>query len=388
MIQVFCPACENVVWVDSASEDEPGFCPECRNALHLLTRRKSRPPVDPPKTPSYEERAADTRVTPGPAPETVRKSAPALAQDPEPAQPTQPAPAPVVEEVPEDQGFCIPWGDPQTRYVPLPYRPDGGVCPVRFPLYVVALVAAGAALGWVASTVGQFYYFVLLFPLGVGIGLAGFGVLAGQLARVRSPLLGGLAGLASACAAIAAMHFCDYLQSARRSGLNPSLDAASFLGYLEATARTGLTISGRDDAGFNLGFHGTLAYWGVELLVVAGLVLFGIRYGTSEPYCSDCHSWKEERALGTVRESDETLRLMRQGNLGGLAGEQPARRGGELKLWVAVCPRCGRESPIDLRLERREARRGRPAGEVAHLTYPGEALLALEEVFVEPARAA
>ncbi|HKB37066.1 MAG TPA: hypothetical protein VKD72_11470, partial [Gemmataceae bacterium] len=274
MIQVFCPACENVVWVENPGEDRPGSCPECHNALHLLTRRKSRPAVDP---------APDTRVAPGPATETRRKPAPVAAEEPEPAPTRQPAQAPVVEEVPEvpevpeDEGFCLPWGDPQIRYVPLPYRPDGGVSPLRFPFYVAALLAAGVTLGWVASTVGQFYYFVLLFPLGLGIGLAGFGVLAGQVARVRSPFLGGLAGLASACAAIAAMHFCDYLHTAR-SMHQPLGDSAGFFDYLESTARAGLTVSGRDDTGINLGYHGTLAYWSVELVVVAGLVLFGIRY--------------------------------------------------------------------------------------------------------------
>src|SRR5262245_43241711 len=134
MIQVFCPACENVVWVENPGEDRPGSCPECNNALHLLTRRKSRPAVEAP----------DTRVAPGPAAKTRQKPVP-VTEEPEPAPTRQPAPTVTVEEVPEDERFCLPWGDPQMRYVPLPYRPDGGVSPLRFPFYLAALLTAGAA---------------------------------------------------------------------------------------------------------------------------------------------------------------------------------------------------------------------------------------------------
>ena len=41
MLQIFCPACENVVWVEEAG-DKVVCCPECGSVLHALNRRKAR----------------------------------------------------------------------------------------------------------------------------------------------------------------------------------------------------------------------------------------------------------------------------------------------------------------------------------------------------------
>jgi hypothetical protein len=54
-------------------------------------------------------------------------------------------------------------------------------------------------------------------------------------------------------------------------------------------------------------------------------------------------------------------------------------------LRVAACPRCGAEAPVEVRLERVSASKGSPPGELVHLSYPGEALPVLEQVFLEGA---
>ena len=41
MIQLFCPACENVVWVEEVDAEEPVFCPECSQAIHASSNRAS-----------------------------------------------------------------------------------------------------------------------------------------------------------------------------------------------------------------------------------------------------------------------------------------------------------------------------------------------------------
>src|SRR5437764_6215503 len=43
VIQLFCPACENVVWVEEADAEEVVFCPECGQSLHSSAKRKARP---------------------------------------------------------------------------------------------------------------------------------------------------------------------------------------------------------------------------------------------------------------------------------------------------------------------------------------------------------
>ena len=56
MIQLFCPACENVVWVEATDAAGAGRCPECSHSIHSLHRRKSRPlaEVVPSREPAAE----------------------------------------------------------------------------------------------------------------------------------------------------------------------------------------------------------------------------------------------------------------------------------------------------------------------------------------------
>jgi uncharacterized protein YbaR (Trm112 family) len=43
MIQLYCPACENVVWLESDAADEVLPCPDCRQPIYWLGQRKARP---------------------------------------------------------------------------------------------------------------------------------------------------------------------------------------------------------------------------------------------------------------------------------------------------------------------------------------------------------
>jgi hypothetical protein len=45
VIQLFCPACENVVWVEAIEATNSGFCPECDHSIHVPNRRASRWPL-------------------------------------------------------------------------------------------------------------------------------------------------------------------------------------------------------------------------------------------------------------------------------------------------------------------------------------------------------
>ncbi|MBI1917371.1 MAG: hypothetical protein HYS12_21940, partial [Planctomycetes bacterium] len=131
-------------------------------------------------------------------------------------------------------------------------------------------------------------------------------------------------------------------------------------------------------------------YWSIELLVVAGLSLFGARSAAARPFCSQCGRWKQERFVGTLREVEDgdPLTLLRKGHLTSLLGHRPAPEGGELALSAAVCPCCVKEAPIDVRLERVTARKNKPVGELAHLSFPGEALSVLDQLFLTQENAA
>jgi hypothetical protein len=286
------------------------------------------------------------------------------------------------------------------RFVPLPYRPEGGCSPSCLLPFFGAVLLSGAFLGWLASTLGQFCYLILLFPLGMGMALACLVGAAVRWAQVRNPTLAALAGSVGGTLAVLTMHQCDY-QHTRRLLASPSAGVPARIpavvrqrlavedtlrGYLDAAAQVGLTVCDRSDAGFNLGYLGTYAYWGVELAVVAGLALFGGRAAAVRPFCAACRSWKGERHLGTVPDSGDVLSLMRRGDLSalGLGGSLAGR--GSVLLSVASCGHCGAEAPVDVRLERVSAGKGGPPGEVVHFTYPGEALPVLEQVFLGAAR--
>jgi hypothetical protein len=396
MIQLFCPACENVVWVETVEATNSGFCPECGHSIHAPNRRKSRPLVEaaPAHGPAGEHII--------PAPELDKQLPPHSPPAPEDGQEelfeeTESETEPAAEE--EDGASCLPWQDTSPRFVALPYRAEGGCSLARLPLFVVTLLLGGLTLGWAASVLGQVCYLILLFPLAVGLALAALAAAACRRARLRNPTLAGLTGLAAGILAVLTMHTCDYQQTRRQLHTDPAgvpetvrqrLAVTDNLGaYLDATAHVGVTVCDRSDTGFNLGYLGTYAYWSIELVVAAGLGLFGARAAALRPFCTGCGRWKGERRLGTLHDSDELLPLLRRGDLAGLAAcrspQLSTGRRGTLALRAAACPECREVTPVDVRVERLAGGRGQAPGDLVHLSYPGEALPVLEHVFAEGA---
>ena len=386
MIQVFCPACESVVWVEGAGRDDRATCPECGSQLLFLTRRKARPLTDIaahvarpplptqlapdplPDEPPDDEAEAVEDVDPGAGPEEEVYAGPA---------------APASAE--EDEVLAVRPAS-AARFVALPYRAEGGCSVLRLPLFFAALPAAGAALGWVASAVGQICYLILLFPLALGLALACLGAPMVRWARLRNPTLAGLGGLAGGVAAIVVMQACDWQATLRLVRVKPGkvpaavrlrlTDNNTLPAYLDATARVGVTVCvGSDGTGYNLGPAGTWLYWVVELMVAAGLPLLAARAAATRPFCPRCRTWKPERVLGSLHDSGGAEERLWRGDLARLAADE----GGGLVLSVSACA-CGGEVPLDVRLERRK-----PAEDLAQLTFPGEALPVLEALFETPA---
>jgi hypothetical protein len=401
MMQLFCPSCENVVEVNSSDPDEVLPCPECRQPIYWLGRRKARPVNEPEAVAPALPPEVDQRLVAVPPRPPARSLVPAASTPvsvPPDEETSVPEEGPASWEGGEEQDFSLPVPEPTPVFVGLPYRPEGGVRPARLPLFILAVWSAGVGLGLLASFLGQFCYLVLLYPLALGLALAGFTVLAGHLAHVRSPMLAGLVALAGGLLALGAMHLSDYqrmldvaemepfrLPAAMASRLRESAD---FLDYLRATADVGLTISGRDSGGLELGSTAAWAYWGVEAVLVVVIAVLGGAAAAREPFCSDCRVWKEDRFLGTLHDGAELRANLRKGRLGAMECFRPSDLlAGELVLTVSVCPRCGPASPIDLRLERNPRARAEPdpASLPLRLTLPGEALPVLEQALASPA---
>lgn len=364
MMQLYCPACENVVWLDGEAEDAAP-CPSCEQPIHWLGRRKARPTANP-----------DARLVAAPR-STARLPV-----------------APPLEDEPPEQDFALPVPETVPVFVGLPYRAEGGVSLLRLPFFIGGVWLAAVALGLLASFLGQVCYLIFVYPLALGMALAGVTVLGGHLCRVRTPLLAGTVAVLGSLLALVAMHGLDYwrvLQIAEKEPfLLPETLAAqlemnpSFLSYLDATARVGLTISGRETGGMNLGYRGTCAYWVVELVLVLTIAGLGGATGARDPACWTCGLWKVDRFLGTLHDTPEMRQQVQSGRLSGLACYRPAEvAGAELVLTVSACPRCGSTAPIDVRLERnpRARREPNPEGLPLRRTLPGEALPHLELLF-------
>jgi hypothetical protein len=168
----------------------------------------------------------------------------------------------------------------------------------------------------------------------------------------------------------------------------------SFPAYMDYQATNGVTIQrvghgGANDRGTNLGYIGSCIYWGVEVLIVAG-VAFAIMIGAAGmPFCRECQAWKQQRKLGTLtfRPGDgggaQLVSALGSGEVTRLIDYNPSPGDGPLHLSASVCPKCGDQGPIDVKLmhKYKTAKNEERAKELLHVTYPGEAFRALEAVF-------
>jgi hypothetical protein len=117
--------------------------------------------------------------------------------------------------------------------------------------------------------------------------------------------------------------------------------------------------------------------WGLECLI-AGLIPAGLMMIRSgKPFCARCQEWKDERELGRMRRpADATQAALCAGEVGRLAS---ATGDDTLALHAAVCPGCGPDGGVDVRLEKVTKKKEKEeTTDLAHVAYPGAALPALE----------
>ena len=296
------------------------------------------------------------------------------------------------------------------RFQPEEYKADGGFTLFGLPILLLILCAAGAALGWLASFIGQWFYLIVIFPLAIGIGLVIVGIFAGRLTKMRSPGIAVVMGLISSGVAISSMHYSDYQRfsgartelmklaplletippSERDAKTAEALQALkevrevdTFARYMNMEATRGVTLS-RRKAGINLGYIGSWIYWCVELLVVAGMATLGLVAGAAVPFCSTCNTWKEDQQFGTLQKRGvDVAAFLRSGEIDKLKEHSPAKAGGDLVLSAAVCPTCKGQSTIVLKLEEvtKNAKGEEEKKEQLQLTFPGDSLAEIEALF-------
>jgi hypothetical protein len=340
-----------------------------------------------------------------------------------------------MDENPVNQPPQPPEPGPALRFDVEPYRPDGGFQWSGVSLVIGVLGIAGLALGFVAHLIGQWFWMILVFPIFLGIALGAVGALAIKWGKVRSPWIGGIAGFLGGCGAMLVMHYCEYrdfraeqqklpegvrqffkfmkemraenpnfpmpqLQAPRNNAKDqPNLEemlkdmsVEDFPGFMHRMAERGVRIKGshdfgNKDRGMNLGYYGSFIYWGIEVLIVAGIAFAVMRKRAAAPFCRTCDQWKVNRPLGTLHSSAEVgVSALRDGDIGRFAQAQPFVSGGNILVLAAVCPGCGQSATVDVEMQlvTANSKGQKTTKTIAHTTYPGEALPVLETLFHPP----
>lgn len=224
-----------------------------------------------------------------------------------------------------------------------PYKPSNIVPLTGLLLLMVAAIIGGAAVGILVSFVERLIYLIILFP--ILMGLAGGFILANaiRLGKVRNPLVGAVFGVVIGILIYGSYHFAGYLAFREEvktmiledygitaadmlpedwvyldefidSFLAEEYSQPGFLGYMMLAAEEGVSISpvtSSNDQGIDLGQTGTWIYWGVELLIIAGIALVGGRNAARNPYCENCDLWMEkEKLIGTLPTTSGGLAAM------------------------------------------------------------------------------
>ena len=283
--------------------------------------------------------------------------------------------------------------DSVPRFETSPYRPDGG-CPLTGLLFAASIsLAAAMSAAWSVSFIGQWLYLIVFFPLGLGFAVAMAGSFGIRRGKVRNSLCAAVLGFAAGGLAMSAVHFFDYQRF---------LDAAenvipgarqiwtdrgnTVFTYVDMAAEEGVHIGKvghGNDKGMNLGYVGSYIYWGLEVLGVGALALCLMLGAARVPFCSACNSWKVERKLGQVNLPSVVVKqAIASGEIVKLAEADFADIKGCMVIKAAICPHCGEEAPVDVRLEEVtvNAKGEQKSQELLHMTYPGQAIAVLESL--------
>lgn len=307
------------------------------------------------------------------------------------------------------------------------YRPDGGFDASGVGVLMGVLMATAMLLGVICHFVGQFFWLVLFFPLLVGFFLGAVGTRAVRFARLRNPVLGGVAGLLGGIVAMMVMHYGAYWQF--RSDIDSKLAKAgpefnsliampedrlleairdessdrkqrilgfwqdvhldSFSAFMQARAEEGVTIS-HGSSGMNLGYAGSWFYWVVEVLVVGAVTFVMVKAAASEPYCARCGQWKSKRPIGSFTGAATTAKAaLKSGAMAELSRQSPSPMvpaAPALVVTLAECQSCRGKGPLDVKLDMlaKSGKGGTDRTTLAHVTYPAEARADLLALFAAP----
>ena len=263
------------------------------------------------------------------------------------------------------------------------YKPSGRISFFGLIFFIIIGAILGAVIGIVAYLISTQIYFLVLSPLGLAAISGGLAYVAVRMGKMRSPVIGLLAGLllggyiygiywgagyaheliAEAANTSKSGQPIDILNEAL--ALRPQLDRflqretgqTGLIGYVLLLAEDGLSFSrttSPSSSSITLNREMTLGYWGIETLLVLGAsAIAGLR-SASQVYCESGKRWLKEsdyQFVGTVdaRASDQFLQLLRGGDFRSAAQYMTLGRSmGLVQVTVAMCAEENLSSPGEL----------------------------------------
>lgn len=272
------------------------------------------------------------------------------------------------------------------RFPVRPYQAEGGWSAAGIVYLMLLELGSALVLGALASLAARLFYLILLFPLAIGLGTGMAGVLGVRRGKVRNLAATAAIGVLGGCIAMFSMYYCDYLFLRRQ--LPEELGSpGGFFHYIDATAKLGVNVNfspfrSSDSGGINLGYEGTYYYYLFEVFIVAGLSLFVVTAAARKPYCGHCNNWKKLYYLGHLdNPPGHAAAAVREGELQAL---QPSTgRSSLVRLLVHVCPQCRTVATIDVLVQyvTRNDKNQERVENLAHISYPPEALAAFQQLF-------
>ena len=90
------------------------------------------------------------------------------------------------------------------------FKSDDGFSTKGVINLIISMALVSLALGFVANWISQFFYLILLFPLGMGIVLIVVGGMMVTMYKIRNRMLCMLAGIIGGVLTFSSMHYFEY----------------------------------------------------------------------------------------------------------------------------------------------------------------------------------
>jgi hypothetical protein len=278
------------------------------------------------------------------------------------------------------------------RFDAEPYRITGPAPLAGMLLLIIALPAAGLAIGLLTSYIAQWLYLVILFPFAMGALAGGVGWVLVRVGKAHTPAILWSATVLTALATILGLHFGHYLRALNAAEQQvPGVlargisDPSMFGRYIDNSAEEGVTIARRHrrgDKSLNLGYVGSYIYWAAEAGFIGYVLFLILRSAAQASLCEHCRRWKNERLLGQLPEGPPDLfgGSLLDGNLLTLLEHTTAAGQEGLVLKAAICPSCKAEATVDIALVEvtRNSKGYKRTRQLDRVRYPGDVLAFLD----------